>query len=587
MPKKSSKEFFTMKDRLGSIFLKFYDEQIIEFWGSQDEKDQVHAYAADILAINEKMKSVREDKTLSDVDKELALQPLDDARKQKNEDLEKFCNDTVHRVNIPLGCSYFQAFCNHISAIPCVPNEGTYAWTDCYYIMLIKHDRDYHKNDIWNPELEKPHYHIAARTMPCPGQRIRQIQLSNWLENIICIRFRQGIDDNLMKRAGVDVCRNYNDCCQYLLHNTEASINDGKSPYHKDELVTNMTSEFRDQLLLGMHRIDAGLSKLSIADWERLERSLYDYGLTGGKFKDWFKTQSFSIRSSMISGREKAKVCYQAYYDGIMEYTSKHKLNFVRHAIYIEGSYAAGKSVTSRLALNALGRSDDDIFEVGKGTAKFDAYDEQSVMICDDRGLSDIRKVCESSVTRLYKRGRGEALWRGDIVIITSNIDFREFCIQYTLGCKDVAFNSLSESDKESVLATESRFSYFRCDSSNDNMIYLKKLSNRELGRKRIEQAKFCFDFLNAYNSARRAFLDKQLVVVDDKYIESLDFAGVDGPNAFDTYDFDVFSKEADESYLRSFFPEDYIDEFLPPDVDGRLRIGWEPTPADNPFTRN
>ena len=209
----SKSEYLTMQSMTASLFLKFYDEHIIESFGTEAEKATITTYSYWIKASNEKIKDYQ--KQLKSNKAPLGLDKSLEREIQRRDDL--ITKQTEYTSSVVTNKGYIAQFYSHLRSIPCVTNEGTYSWDECYYVVLIKHDKDYLPDDIWNPTGEKAHYHLAVRTMPCPGKRVRQIRVKNWLE-LLHVKFRQGIDDTLMKNQGLDICKSYNDCVVYMLH---------------------------------------------------------------------------------------------------------------------------------------------------------------------------------------------------------------------------------------------------------------------------------------------------------------------------------------------------------------------------------
>ena len=117
-----------------------------------------------------------------------------------------------------------------------------------YEIMMIKHDRDSAGDDFYMPSTEKAHYHILVRRMN--GSKVgNSVKLRTILKKLGIV-FRKGIDDKMRINHGVEGIVKYDAYATYLTHDTEQSIRDGKAHYELEEIVSNLSIDEIENIIV-------------------------------------------------------------------------------------------------------------------------------------------------------------------------------------------------------------------------------------------------------------------------------------------------------------------------------------------------
>ena len=162
-----------------------------------------------------------------------------------------------------------------------------------YEIIAIVHNKDQTKN----------HYHIIIRhTMPKKRTKVSSILKK------LGISFRPGIDDTFIKNRAIETCGDFSLYAVYLLHQTTAAIQEGKTRYEAADFITNLNANDIQEVLNGYIPGKRELSKAGRAHIiDELRKAGYD-------LKDYNETiESFNIlglrptdenafRKSYISG---------------------------------------------------------------------------------------------------------------------------------------------------------------------------------------------------------------------------------------------------------------------------------------------
>lgn len=382
-----------------------------------------------------------------------------------------------------------------------------------YLCNSIMHDNDYSKNDIYNPEKEKNHYHILVNCGKTPV-KVRTILKK------LGVNFRPGEDDNLFKKDGCTTIGNWAAYNLYLLHGTKQAIKDGKTPYSMDKLVSNMSMSELQTLIGGeKHRING--VKLTDEDYAELDEEAYETGYSLKDYDEWYHSLPFTTRRNS-SMREIEK----SYNYGLDKRLSEQEsINVNKLCVYIQGEANIGKSYATRYALKGK-----KVLDVSGGkTGKFDSLNPSyNAIVVDDDTDSRILQLCDNRYCKMYRRNSTNKLFCGDCVVVTSNKSFEEWYSQ----C------GYDKNDKDTYEAVKSRFYVCRvgmsCKSVGKRVLKVDSPSNRgtrdeQLFRKKrfLEFRRLFEESLNSYvpvdNEVDYNDLDEAYLNSEDEYKEACD----------------------------------------------------------------
>lgn len=306
-------------------------------------------------------------------------------------------------------------------------------------ILAICHDSDYNSDDIWLPSIEKSHYHIIGRGVNGYSIRIKQV-----LE-MLHIEFRQKIDDELWKHHGIETVANFPNMSVYLTHETDEAILDAKTVYPIEKIVSNLTKDEIIEVRQGYIRVgqNGGYKKtyVEMAELDAIARNL---GYQLQNFNNWCYDLDFGTRCNA-----KLKIVEKSYFDGVAKRV-RDDGTIVRLCIFIKGAKNTGKTFASRQAL--AGR---EILEIGGGgTGKFDKLlpSTDAILVSDDV-CPNLLNMTDNYMCQAYKRQSNNPFWCGDVFVVTSNLEFRDWLEKCNVKTK----NS-NGTDSEHYRAMESRF---------------------------------------------------------------------------------------------------------------------------------
>ena len=291
-----------------------------------------------------------------------------------------------------------------------------------YHVSGICHSRtiDRDKTGIHNEDnvvYKKKHYHIAFR---CADKKISPIRVSTVL-NMLGIVFRPEIDDLLWKKDGVDtIHKGYASAVSYLIHDTEEceSKPTEEAPYEIEEIISNLIIEELKQVLEGYSHF-ATSEKLTMADYENLDKEAYQMGYELKDFDAWYGSLPFVVRCNT-----KMRVIRESYDRGIKERAKQSDIEILRLCVFIQGAGNLGKSYACSYALK-----DYNTLKVNGGkTGRYDnlTVSTQALFVDDDHG-TNILGFCGSSMVQAYKRGSNNPWWCGDRYIVTYNSSFEKW----------------------------------------------------------------------------------------------------------------------------------------------------------------
>lgn len=414
----------TLESSTKTLALKFYDEQLIEFYGTDDERSLCDTFSDE----------------LSHASAAIANCP-DALLKQKLKDdffaRLKVINGTIY--NIVSSGGYFDKFVRTISSLD--PNR--------YQAFAIVHDRCFKEDDFFVPSAEKRHYHLIIRFTPCPGVKRVPQKVRTWL-NAVGVGYRKGYDESLTQNKGIESISDFPAYLLYLTHEDEKSAIAGKTPYSKSELISNCIDSY-DEILAGYSgRILP--HKLDRKEFEEVFNLAYEYGSNGWSFDKLVD----DVNRFLVLSSSKLKVLERNYSDGLRSRLSKHN-EIDRLVLFIEGDANLGKSYNVRLALQDLGVR-NPLFVTNNGSGKYDSLTiDNDALILDDVTGKDLLNVSDQYECSLYKRNSGDAVWAGHYLIVTNNHAFRDWLIR-SLGIRTDEDGNLSRYDQLTFDPVKTRF---------------------------------------------------------------------------------------------------------------------------------
>ena len=116
-------------------------------------------------------------------------------------------------------------------------------------VLAIMHNLDTLGDSFWKPAIEKPHYHIILRMT----NRNSRIRVKAALE-MLGVVFRPNLDDNLLAEKACETAKDFAAYSNYLTHETEQAILDGKALYPVSDIVSNLEPYAIDQIREGYTR---------------------------------------------------------------------------------------------------------------------------------------------------------------------------------------------------------------------------------------------------------------------------------------------------------------------------------------------
>lgn len=282
-------------------------------------------------------------------------------------------------------------------------------------VIAICHNRDLIGDDIWEPSIEKPHYHIIVRIMNGKTMRVQQIL------GTLGIVFRKELDENLWKEHGVESCGDFTDMTMYIPHWTRQAELDGKERYELEELVSNLTIKEIKQIMEGYTRVSDSLEKVTDSVLAKLDEDAYNLGLNLCDFEQWYGSQPFKVRS-----QAKMRTIRESYERGVNKRIEDGGI-ISRLCVFIQSEKNKGKTTAARHALKRLGKR---YLDVSSGeTGRFDdlKVTHDAIIVDDDKCSRHILNLADSKYTRVYRRNKNNPVWAGDYFIVTSNLSFEDW----------------------------------------------------------------------------------------------------------------------------------------------------------------
>lgn len=400
MPK--DEQGFTLESSVKTLSLKFYGEQVLEFYGTDAERAEVRTYAERLKDATYALKDAEEQ------DKKGQLDPNEVDIDQLRADREQALLDLDAKVTeIVTDRGYWEDFTRNLQSLD----------PDDVQVFMIVHDKDYNSDDFWLPSVEKPHIHLICRLTPKQGVKRAPLKLRTML-NKLHVRYREDLDKTVVEN-GVSTIRDFAAMLLYLTHETEQAKRDGKWMYSREEIITNVSDMVYDEILNGLSGRLSDV-KLSEKELTTICADAYNAGYSLTDFNLFAKDVGmYSLFSS-----SKCKVVERFYKNGIDARMNEHR-SLDRCIIYMQGRQGDGKTYNSREALQNLGIPPQNILDItNSGSGKFDGVkpSTEAIIMSDVYG-KDLLNLLDQYECRLYKRNSGDGCWTGKYLIITTNED--------------------------------------------------------------------------------------------------------------------------------------------------------------------
>lgn len=387
--------------KVKKLCIKCYYEQIIRYYGTQEENEKIYEYAKKLIDVSQCIK---------DENDKVILNALNDNRKYildcKREDLRKIVKDN----------GYLDKFIERIKSLP----------KELYEAYGILHNKDMFWEDFFTSYEEFDHIHIVIRGTLYNKSVNRRAFVVKDILDLIGLKFDEELDKTILDNHAIEVCNNFEQFVRYLTHETKESEVDGKYPYSREEIFTNM--DIKDYMSI-VETIDK-LDKRSITkdDIIMLMKPFRDMGKTLISFEECLnRTCGEYARDYIKSTPTYKKSLIDAYNEG-MEIAINERKYIDRICIYIYGQTEIGKTTSVEYLCSKLGYSGDDIYVVRQGTGKYDGLNaNHKILFCDDTSLTDILVVADERAVALHRRGSNDRPWVGNLVICTSNKTPKEF----------------------------------------------------------------------------------------------------------------------------------------------------------------
>lgn len=294
--------------------------------------------------------------------------------------------------------------------------EEVGSFEKAFIIMFIIHNRCVvvDPTDFFLSAAIKSHCHMVVKR-----RDNRAFRLNSFLD-ALHLDFRRKVDNELW-RHGVATCKNFGSCVAYLTHETPKAQAEGKLIYSRDEIVSNCTvseiDDFREGYLLTCeHR------KLTAQELVKLDRQFYDQGYNMKDFDQLFNAQEFLVRSN-----SKIRTVTESYNRGILDRLRKDPPKVNRLCLFVQGEPNTGKTYALRETLKQLGLQTYEI--TGGGSGKFDRLriTDQAILV-DDEVCPNLLNMTDSRVTTAYRRQANNPYWAGSVFVVTSNLKFLDWC---------------------------------------------------------------------------------------------------------------------------------------------------------------
>lgn len=317
-----------------------------------------------------------------------------------------------------------------------------------YIVIGICHNRDEVTDGIWNVAKEKEHYHIIVKCR----DRNKTVKVTTVL-NMLGIKFRKDIDDNIWINHGVESVGNFASYAVYLTHETEAAIKEHKERYALSEYVSNITISEINQIRDGYFGYGQDVQKITDTQMNELDKVAYELGYSLADFDEWYNKLSFFVRSNV-----KMRTIRESYGRGVTARIAERR-EITRLCVFIQGSPGIGKTYAAQTAL----LNKRTLSVNGGGTGKFDNLKPtHEAIIIDDETCPNLLNMTDNYICPVYRRNKNNPVWAGGYFVVTSNLDFRgwaESCGIHTRNTKNYYGADVSRCpDSETYKALLSRF---------------------------------------------------------------------------------------------------------------------------------
>lgn len=300
-----------------------------------------------------------------------------------------------------------------------------------YHILLMVHYKDTYadKGHFWEPAYEKPHFHVIIR---CVNRKDR-IKVGSTLKKL-GIEYRKDLDDELWKNHGATTVGDFSSYATYLMHQTDAAINEGKEPYDISEFVINLTTDEIQQICDGYIRVSTDTKKVTTKELAELDQTAFKLGMELKNFDEWYNTLSFTVRSNA-----KMKTIRESYGRGVNARIAE-KSEVLRLCVYIQGAPNTGKTYGAKKAL--VGKQIHAV--EGGGSGKFDELraDHDAIIISDDV-CPNLLNMTDNYICKAYKRQSNNPAWAGNYFIVTSNLSFEEWLASCKININSKHFEAM------------------------------------------------------------------------------------------------------------------------------------------------
>lgn len=378
----------TMESSVRSIALKFYGEQLVNTFGTDEQKQVVDGYSTKIKEEATKLTSGTQD----GINHQEQIQLL-------NQELTAYVESIISPIE--------EEFYANIKKY-----DKSYA-----QVLVIKHNRDYNTDDVWEPSVEKPHYHLIARTINNKPVKVKMLLSNPKTSKRGLVAYRKELDDVLFDKSGVQTIGDFQKYTVYLTHETEEAERDGKALYdYKTEIISNMDTDEIELIRDGYKQVSRIYVKPK--DAREADKIAYELGKKLKSFEDWYGQLPFDYRK-----RNDMKIIKESYDRGVDEALA-YATEIPRVCVFIKGAENLGKSYSSIEALKKVGIDPKYILKVTDGTGKFDNLTvNHKAIIVDDTTAPSLLHLADTKPCKVYRRNKGNGVWVGDYLIVCSNTD--------------------------------------------------------------------------------------------------------------------------------------------------------------------
>lgn len=368
-----------------------------------------------------------------------------------------------------------------------------------FYVMAIKHDEDEETDGVWDVAKEKPHYHLIIKSKDSHDRPRVKDMLSK-----LGIIFRPGIDDTLLENRALETVGNYSAYALYITHDTPQAQLENKYPYDVGRIVSNLTPDEVRQIRDGFTRTYEH-KKLTPDELAGLDGYAFELGKRLGDFAEWYNSLGFAERSSA-----KMRTIKESYFRGV-EDRLRADAYMLRCCIYIRGDGNTGKTYTSEKTMREMGRS---VLSVGGGgSGKFDnLLPSHGCILVDDDICPNLLNMADNKLCHAYRRQQNNPVWAGDYLIITSNLNFEDFCERCGLKVKDLRGNYTKQFE-----ALKTRFFFCEMVRREDGLrLVCREASTRGTPAEQRQRGEMFREFWTRFNELIKGYKQNSEIVAFD-----------------------------------------------------------------------